>query len=87
MYNTILFTFIEEYYNRRPEDWTFSWGGCGMIYGWGHNHRGQLGGVEGAKIKVPTQCDALSSLNPVQILGGEQTLIVVTADGKIYATG
>ena len=36
--------------NRRPEDWTLSWGGSGTIYGWGHNHRGQLGGVEGAKV-------------------------------------
>ena len=37
--------------NRRPEDWTLSWGGSGTIYGWGHNHRGQLGGVEGAKVR------------------------------------
>ncbi|KAK9747381.1 Regulator of chromosome condensation (RCC1) repeat [Popillia japonica] len=73
--------------NRRPEDWTLSWGGSGTIYGWGHNHRGQLGGIEGAKVKIPTPCEALSSLRPVQILGGEQTLIAVTADGKVYATG
>lgn len=39
-----------------PEDWNQSWAavGGGAIYGWGHNHRGQLGGVEGAKVKVPT---------------------------------
>ncbi|KAF5270348.1 hypothetical protein FQR65_LT05536 [Abscondita terminalis] len=73
--------------NRRPEDWTLSWGGSGTIYGWGHNHRGQLGGIEGGKVKVPTVCEALSSLRPVQIVGGEQTLIGVTADGKVYATG
>lgn len=73
--------------NRKPEDWTLSWGGSGTIYGWGHNHRGQLGGIEGAKVKIPTSCDALSSLRPIQILGGEQTLIGVTADGKVYATG
>lgn len=72
---------------RRPEDWTLSWGGSGTIYGWGHNHRGQLGGVEGAKVKTPTACEALSTLRPIQLLGGEQTLFAVTADGKVYATG
>ncbi|CAH0559020.1 unnamed protein product [Brassicogethes aeneus] len=73
--------------NRRPEDWTLSWGGSGTIYGWGHNHRGQLGGVEGAKVKQPSSCEALSSLRPSQLLGGEQTLFAVTTDGKVYATG
>ncbi|XP_044262446.1 E3 ubiquitin-protein ligase HERC2 isoform X2 [Tribolium madens] len=73
--------------NRRPEDWTLSWGGSGTIYGWGHNHRGQLGGIEGAKVKIPTPCEALSTLRPVQLVGGEQTLFAVTADGKVYATG
>ncbi|XP_030756884.1 E3 ubiquitin-protein ligase HERC2 [Sitophilus oryzae] len=73
--------------NRRPEDWTLSWGGSGTIYGWGHNHRGQLGGVEGAKVKSPTPCEALTQLRPVQLVGGEQTLFAVTADGKVYATG
>jgi hypothetical protein len=75
------------HYYRRPEDWTLSWSGSGTIYGWGHNHRGQLGGVEGAKVKLPTPCEALSALRPVQLLGGEQTLMAVTADGKVYATG
>lgn len=73
--------------NRRSEDWTLSWGGSGTIYGWGHNHRGQLGGVEGAKVKLPTPCESLSSLRPVQLTGGEQTLFAITADGKVYATG
>ncbi|KAK7864133.1 hypothetical protein R5R35_007650 [Gryllus longicercus] len=73
--------------HRRPEDWTLSWSGSGTIYGWGHNHRGQLGGVEGAKVKLPTPCEALSALRPVQLAGGEQTLVAVTADGKVYATG
>nr|CAD7427832.1 unnamed protein product [Timema monikensis] len=73
--------------HRRPEDWTLSWNGSGTIYGWGHNHRGQLGGVEGAKVKLPTSCEALSALRPMQLVGGEQTLLAVTADGKVYATG
>lgn len=73
--------------NRRPEDWTLSWEGSGTILGWGHNHRGQLGGVEGAKVKLPTPCEALSALHPIQVVGGEQTLFAVTADGKVYATG
>lgn len=76
-----------QWLHRHPEDWTLSWGGTGTIYGWGHNHRGQLGGVEGAKVKIPTPCHALSTLRPIQIVGGEQTLFLVTADGKVYATG
>ena len=68
---------------RRPEDWTLSWGGSGSIFGWGHNHRGQLGGVEGAKVKLPTPCDTLTALRPIQLIGGEQTLFAVTADGKV----
>ncbi|XP_053987984.1 E3 ubiquitin-protein ligase HERC2 isoform X2 [Hylaeus volcanicus] len=39
-----------QWLNRRPEDWTLPWDGSGAIYGWGHNHRGQLGGLEGAKV-------------------------------------
>ena len=73
--------------HRKPEDWTLSWGGAGVIYGWGHNHRGQLGGVDGAKVKIPTPCETLSALRPVQLVGGEQTLFAITAEGKIYATG
>ena len=65
------------------QDWTLSWGGAGAIYGWGHNHRGQLGGVDGAKVKIPTQCEALSLLRPVQLVGGEQTLFAVTAEGNV----
>lgn len=61
--------------------------GAGAIYGWGHNHRGQLGGVEGAKVKTPTICDALSTLRPIQLAGGEQTLFAVTTQGHVYATG
>ena len=68
---------------RRPSDWTVTWGGTGTIYGWGHNHRGQLGGVEGGKVKFPQPCEALSNIRPVQIVGGEQTLFAVTAEGKV----
>lgn len=75
-------------YFRLPQDWTMWWGGgSGVVYGWGHNHRGQLGGVQSAKVKLPTVCDALSSLRPARLLGGEQTLLAVTHDGKLYATG
>ncbi|XP_047031157.1 probable E3 ubiquitin-protein ligase HERC2 [Helicoverpa zea] len=76
--------------NKRPEDWCGWWGGGSRgcaVYGWGHNHRGQLGGVEGAKVRTPTPCSALAALNPVQLVGGEQTLFAVTPDGKVYATG
>uniref|UniRef100_A0A669BIW0 E3 ubiquitin-protein ligase HERC2 n=1 Tax=Oreochromis niloticus TaxID=8128 RepID=A0A669BIW0_ORENI len=78
---------LVQWMNRRPDDWTLSAGGSGTIYGWGHNHRGQLGGIEGAKVKVPTSTEALATLRPVQLIGGEQTLFAVTADGKLYATG
>lgn len=71
----------------RPEDWSLSWGGASTIYGWGHNHRGQLGGLEGGRIKVPTPCEALSLLRPIQLAGGEQTLYAVTPDGKLFSTG
>uniref|UniRef100_A0A0A9VNP3 HECT-type E3 ubiquitin transferase n=2 Tax=Lygus hesperus TaxID=30085 RepID=A0A0A9VNP3_LYGHE len=73
--------------NRKGDDWRLSWGGCGAIYGWGHNHRGQLGGVEGAKVRLPTISESLSALHPIQLVGGEQTLMAVTPDGKVYATG
>jgi E3 ubiquitin-protein ligase HERC2 len=77
-----------QWFNRRPEDWSFSFGGgASTIFGWGHNHRGQLGGLDGSRIKIPTPCEALSMLRPVQIVGGEQTLYAVTHDGKVYATG
>ncbi|XP_053688822.1 probable E3 ubiquitin-protein ligase HERC2 isoform X2 [Sabethes cyaneus] len=76
-----------QWFNRRPEDWAFSWGGASTIFGWGHNHRGQLGGLDGSRIKIPTPCEALSLLRPIQIAGGEQTLYAVTPDGKLYATG
>ncbi|KAI8124136.1 putative E3 ubiquitin-protein ligase HERC2 [Lucilia cuprina] len=76
-----------QWLNRRPDDWALSWGGASTIYGWGHNHRGQLGGLEGSRIKTPTPCEALSLLRPVQLAGGEQTLFAVTPDGKLFATG
>lgn len=77
---------LVQWMNRRPDDWTLSAGGSGTIYGWGHNHRGQLGGIEGAKVKVPTPTEALATLRPVQLIGGEQTLFAVTADGKVFNT-
>ena len=58
-------------------------GGSGQIFVWGHNHRGQLGGVDGAKVKLPMICEALAALRPVQVVGGEQTLFAVTGDGKV----
>ena len=69
--------------NRRPLDWTLTWSGSGQIFGWGHNHRGQLGGVDGAKVKLPVICTSLASLTPVKVVGGEQTLFALTSDGKV----
>lgn len=59
-----------------------SLGSC-QIFGWGHNHRGQLGGIEGAKVRMPAACESLAGLKPIQIAGGEQTLFIVTGDGKV----
>lgn len=96
-----------QWFNRRPEDWAFSWGGgANSIFGWGvsfsdlfipklvfdeillsfctgHNHRGQLGGLDGSRIKIPTPCESLSLLRPKSVCGGEQTLYAV-CDGKVY---
>ena len=84
---TCIRVFIECDVNRKPENWNISWSGSGMIYGWGHNHRGQLGGVGGNQVKVPTPCEALTALRPVQLAGGEQSLFAVTSEGRVYATG
>ena len=76
---------VEIVMHRYPKDWTIPLGNSFSIYGWGHNHRGQLGGIEGNKIKLPKLCESFSELNPVQIIGGEQTMFAVTNDGKVSA--
>lgn len=48
---------------------------------------GNFVSISGGRIKTPTPCDSLSILRPICIAGGEQTLFVVTPDGKLYATG
>ena len=68
---------------RYPKDWSIPLGNFFTVYGWGHNHRGQLGGVEGSKAKTPRLCENFSELNPVQIVGGEQTMFALTQDGKV----
>lgn len=82
---------LVDWYQRRPADWTGLaadiTGSSQTIFGWGHNHRGQLGGVEGAKVRLPVACDSLSALRPVALVGGEQTLFALTGDGQVWATG
>ena len=68
---------------RYLKDWSIPLGNTFSVYGWGHNHRGQLGGVEGNKVKLPRLMENFSELNPVQVIGGEQTLFAVTSDGKV----
>lgn len=71
------------YLYRYPKDWSMPIGSSFSVFGWGHNHRGQLGGVEGNKVKSPRLCESLSELSPAMISGGEQTLFAVTDDGKV----
>nr|XP_047123873.1 E3 ubiquitin-protein ligase HERC2 isoform X1 [Hydra vulgaris]XP_047123877.1 E3 ubiquitin-protein ligase HERC2 isoform X2 [Hydra vulgaris] len=73
--------------NRKSQDWNMIWAGAGTVYGWGHNHRGQLGGVSGIKVKSPVLCSAIAAIKPVQIIGGEQTFFFLNSDGKVFATG
>ena len=39
------------------------------------------------QVKIPTECENLSAFSPVQIVGGEQSLFIVTAEGAVFATG
>ena len=72
---------------RCPKDWDIPLTISFTVYGWGHNHRGQLGGVEGSKVKVPRLSNSFADVSPVQLVGGEQTMFAVTEDGKVYASG
>ncbi|KAI5699704.1 hypothetical protein M8J75_007266 [Diaphorina citri] len=58
-------------------------------FGWGHNHRGQLGFLQTdvLKIKTPTFLDVLSDLNPSQIVAGDQSVFAVGWNGQVYAMG
>lgn len=38
-------------------------------------------------MKIPTACEALTNLRPVQLAGGEQSLFAITSEGRVYATG
>ncbi len=38
-------------------------------------------------MKIPSECNNLSTFSPVQIVGGEQSLFLVTAEGAVFATG
>ncbi|EDV24531.1 uncharacterized protein TRIADDRAFT_56425 [Trichoplax adhaerens] len=71
----------------RPDDWSLLWGSNHKFYVWGHNHRGQLGGVQGTKVKSPVINDIIAALRPTAVAGGEQTLFILTSEGKVYASG
>ena len=58
-------------------------GSTSVLYGWGHNHRGQLGGIEGTKVKNPRALEAIAGLKPLQIACGEQCVFIVTHNGKV----
>ena len=34
-------------------------------------------------MKLPVGCETLAGLRPVQLIGGEQTLFIVTGDGRV----
>ena len=83
IYKSIKYLLMMHYNFRYPKDWSMPLGSKFSVYGWGHNHRGQLGGVEGNKVKAARLCESFSELNPIQIIGGEQTVFAVTQDGKV----
>lgn len=76
-----------EWLAQRPDDWHVLPASSAAIYGWGHNHRGQLAGLSGTKVKLPTCVSALTTLRAASVCGGEQTVFTVTADGRVYASG
>lgn len=44
---------LVQWIQKKPEAWAQAWPGSGgKIWGWGHNNRGQLGGVEGSKVSA-----------------------------------
>ena len=73
------------FFFRNPDDWNLRswWGTKSRVWAWGHNNRGQLGDVDGARVKSPTLCESVSDLQPVSIVGGEQCLITLTKDGQV----
>jgi len=53
------------------------------VYVWGLNDKGQLGGLNGSKIKRPTFNETLTSLKPIEIVGGSKSLFIVSNEGKV----
>jgi len=57
------------------------------VFVWGLNDKGQLGGMQGSKIKIPHLSQTLSDLKPVGIVGGCKCLFLWTPTGRVYACG
>uniref|UniRef100_A0A2H8TU70 HECT-type E3 ubiquitin transferase n=1 Tax=Melanaphis sacchari TaxID=742174 RepID=A0A2H8TU70_9HEMI len=57
------------------------------VYVWGLNDKGQLGGLNGSKIKKPTFNEALTALKPIDIVGGSKSLFIVSNEGKVFVCG
>ncbi|XP_050428032.1 E3 ubiquitin-protein ligase HERC2 [Adelges cooleyi] len=57
------------------------------VYVWGLNDKGQLGGLNGSKVKRPTYNEVLTSLKPIEIIGGSKSLFVVSNEGKVFVCG
>jgi len=53
------------------------------VYVWGLNDKGQLGGLNGSKIKKPTFNEVLTALKPIEIVGGSKSLFIVSNEGKV----
>jgi len=47
------------------------------------NDKGQLGGLNGSKLKRPTFNEILTSLKPIEIVGGSKSLFIVSNEGKV----
>ncbi|XP_060835591.1 E3 ubiquitin-protein ligase HERC2 isoform X3 [Rhopalosiphum padi] len=57
------------------------------VYVWGLNDKGQLGGLNGSKVKIPTFNEALTALKPIEIVGGSKSLFIVSNEGKVFVCG
>ncbi|XP_065336605.1 uncharacterized protein LOC135937383 [Cloeon dipterum] len=66
----------------------FAISGCGSVFSWGENKRGQLGLVTTAYTKVPTKISgSLEQKMIVQVACGGLHTLALTSEGEVYSFG